>query len=183
MLITITITVRALWRLLSVPLNTAGTYSCKNTNIYPVQTNTNLNAIANPHQTLYQPHTAPDIGPSASLPSSSSVPAVNEKISSPVITQTYTLAFVAGNKSVEKNDRLELQITPEKYLLRIDAQVILIMAKQLLNALANDQWHKTKIACIQCSLSWVASNRFLRLHEIYKNDWLAFVSVFKKPFS
>ena len=51
------------------PLNFAHSYSLNSTINNPFQTNTKLNVIANPCQTLYQPHTAPNIGPPAILPS------------------------------------------------------------------------------------------------------------------
>ena len=95
MLNTIKITVPTLTRLSLAPLNFADNYSFRSTNKTRFQTNTNLNATADPSQTLYQPPTARNIGPFASLPSSSSVLNVNPIEQPPVVTQNYTVFFVA----------------------------------------------------------------------------------------
>ena len=50
------------------PLNLADTYSVSCTNDNPFQTISHPNAQANLSENLYQPHTAPDIGPPAFLP-------------------------------------------------------------------------------------------------------------------
>ena len=63
MLKTFTTTFFALSRPPSAALNFVDTYSLSSTNNKLFQTNANLNATANQSQTLYQPHTAPDIGP------------------------------------------------------------------------------------------------------------------------
>ena len=89
------------------PLFFAGTYSLSATNIKPVRTNTNLNDTANPCRTLYQPHSANVIGPSAILFSSPS--SVNTRNLSPVFTKDYSVPFVAMNKSVKTFDGLEHQ--------------------------------------------------------------------------
>ena len=78
-----------------VPLNTADTYSLSSTNGKPFQTNSNLNATASPRQTIYQPHTAPHIGPSSTLPPSSST--VNPMNPSRVITKRNTITFASTN--------------------------------------------------------------------------------------
>ena len=62
MLNTTTTTVPTLSRPL---INIVHTYSLDSTNNNPFQTTTNLNDTANPCQTLYQQHTAPNIGASA----------------------------------------------------------------------------------------------------------------------
>ena len=76
-------------------LNFADTYSLSSTDNKPFQTNTNLNAIANPCQTLYQPYTAHNICPSALLPSSYST--VNPINTSSTNRQNYTVSFAAKN--------------------------------------------------------------------------------------
>ena len=48
-------------------LNKAENYLLRNTNKYPFQTNKNLTATENSSETLYQPHTEPILGSSASL--------------------------------------------------------------------------------------------------------------------
>ena len=65
---TFTTTVFSLSRPPMAPLNIADIYSLSSTNNNPLQTNLNLNATANPSQTLYQPPTVPNRGFSASLP-------------------------------------------------------------------------------------------------------------------
>ena len=70
MLNTKTTTVLMLSRPPPDPLNTFDTYSLSGTNNKPFQLKTILKAIAKQSQMLYQPHTAPKIGPSAILPSS-----------------------------------------------------------------------------------------------------------------
>ena len=69
---TITITAPTLSRPLLAQPKFADNYSLSSTKNKPIQTITDFNAFANPSQTLYQPHTAPNTGPSAALPSSSS---------------------------------------------------------------------------------------------------------------
>ena len=56
------------------------------------------------------------------------------------------------------------------------------MGEQPLHLVDYDQWHKTKTAFIQCSLSGSVLGWFLRLHESHKNDRFALVSSFKKNF-
>ena len=68
--------VPAFSRLHFVPIKIVDTYSLSSSNKNPVETKINSNATANPPQTLYQPHTAPNLGPSACLISSTSVPSV-----------------------------------------------------------------------------------------------------------
>ena len=97
MLNTKTTTVPTLSRPPLAALNIADTYLLSSTKNNPFQTKTNLNAAANQCQTLYQPHTAPNIGPSAILPSSSST--VNAKKPYSVNTQNYTVPLVEMNKS------------------------------------------------------------------------------------
>ena len=60
-------------------LNGADTYSLSSTYNTAFQTLTGLNATANPSETLCQKYTAPNIGPSASLPSIFSVLTANPK--------------------------------------------------------------------------------------------------------
>ena len=90
------------------PLNFAEPYSLSSTNNNQVQTNTNLNATANPSQTLYQPHTSPNIGPSAILPSSPST--VNPMNPSSVNTLNYAIPFAAKNKCVKRVMYLNITI-------------------------------------------------------------------------
>ena len=77
MLNTITTTVPNQSRPPLALLNFVDTYSLSSTIDNALQTNANTNATSNPCSTLYQPHTAPYISPSATLPSSSST--VNPK--------------------------------------------------------------------------------------------------------
>ena len=86
MLKTFNTTVPAFSRPALVPLVLADNFSLSCTNTIPFQTKTNINATANPYPTLYQQHSAPNIGPSASLPSSYSFPTVIPENFSPVKT-------------------------------------------------------------------------------------------------
>ena len=86
------------------PLNIADKCSLKSANNNRFQTITNLNATANPTHALHQPHTAPKIGPCASVLSLFSVPTVNLIDHPPVITQNYTKLFIALNKSLKSFD-------------------------------------------------------------------------------
>ena len=58
------------------PLKDAESFLLSGTISYPFRISIIFNATANPSQTLYQPHTAPNKGSSASVPSSPSVPTV-----------------------------------------------------------------------------------------------------------
>ena len=60
-----------------------------------------MNAKANSYQTLYQPHTAPNMCLSAILHSSSSLPTVNPIGLAPVIKQICTVLFAARDKYVK----------------------------------------------------------------------------------
>ena len=104
------------------------------TNKKPSQTNTNLNTTANLSQTFYQPHTAPNIGPTANLHSSTSV--LNEKPvnSSPIITQKCTVRFVAMNISVKTFDGVDDHKTTEELLHQNDPHMIFIRETQLLHS-------------------------------------------------
>ena len=94
------------------PLNIASTYSLKCTNNNPFQTETIINATANPCQKLYQPHTAPNISHSTILPASSSnLYPLNP---SPVVTQNDSVPFGSMNKLVKTFDVVDHQYTPEK---------------------------------------------------------------------
>ena len=86
------------------------------------------------------------------------------------------------NKTVKPFDGLDHQYTPEEYLQQIDAHIIFTMGEQPIDPVAYNQWHKRKMAYIQCSLSGIALSWFLRLHESYKNDWSAFVLHLKNNF-
>ena len=86
MLNTITLTVSALYRSPLVPLNNAATYSLSSTNSSSYQTNAKLKATANPSQMLYQPDTAPIIGPPSSLLYTSSIHFVNPTNPPPAFT-------------------------------------------------------------------------------------------------
>ena len=83
-------------------LSFADTYSLSCTNKKQFPTNIILNSTANPSQTMYQTHTAPDIGTSAGLFSSSSVPTVNSNQHS---TPCYTKldCTFRCNKKIWKN--------------------------------------------------------------------------------
>ena len=92
-----------------------------------------------------------------------------QNTSIPVITtQNHTVPFVAMNKSVKPFDGLDHQYTPEEYLQQIDAHIFFTMGEQPIDPVAYNQWHKRKMAYIQCSLSGIALSWFLRLHESYK---------------
>ena len=134
---TITTTVPTFSRLPLPPLKIADTYEISSTNNNPFQTNTDLNATASQCQTLNQTHTAPDLGPSAFFPSSFST--VNPIISSSENTKNYTVPFVAMNKSVKTFDGLDHQSTPQEHLHQIDAHMILILGKQLLDTVPHIQ--------------------------------------------
>ena len=72
------------------------------------------------HVKRYINHTTPNKGRSATLTSSSTVDPTNP---SPVITQIYTVPFVAMNKSVENFDRLDHQYIPAENVHQSDANM------------------------------------------------------------
>ena len=138
------------------PLISVYTYSLSSTNKFPFQSNTDVNAIANPCQLLYQFHTGPNRDFFASLTTSFSIPPVNLINRPPIIIQNNTVLFVAMNKSVISFDGLVHQKTPEEYLHQIDAQMILTMGKQTFDPVAYERKHQRKRAFVQCSLSGIA---------------------------
>ena len=129
MLNTTTPTVPTLSRPPLAPLNFADTYSLSSTNKIPFQTNTSLNTAANQYQMLYQPPTAPNMGPSETLLSSSST--LNLPLNKPFFCKHKKLCctFVAMNKSVKTFDGLDRQNTPEVYLHQIDVYMILFFGR------------------------------------------------------
>ena len=60
--------------------------------------------------------------------------------------------------------------------------MIFTTTEQPRDPVAYNQWHKRKMAYVQCLLLLTAFNWILQLLESYKNDWSAFVSAFKKQF-
>ena len=107
-------------------------------------------------QTLYQPHTTPlqqMYQPNYSALQTVSNTSTGQNTPIPVTTtQNYTVLFVAMNKSVKPFDGLDHQYTPEEHLQQIDAHIIFTMGEQPTDPVAFNQWHKQKMAYIQCSL-------------------------------
>ena len=108
--------------------------TCANNNL--LQTNTNLNATANLSRSLCQPHTAANIGPTASVLSSSSVQTKSPTNHPPIITQKYTGLFVAMNKSSETFDGFDDQYTLEENIHQTDAHMIFTTAEESLDPVA-----------------------------------------------
>ena len=181
MLKTKTTTVPTVSRPSLASLNLAPNYSLKNTNNKPFRTSTFLNILANPSQTLYQPHNEPNKGLSAGLPSSFLVPTVNLMTPSSLITRTFSVPFVAEKRSVKPFDGLDHQKSREENLQQIDEHMVFTMGRNPLDRVAYNQLGK-QMAYKQCFLSGFVLSRFLLLHEIYKTDWSAFVSAWKDFF-
>ena len=127
-----TTTVPTLSKLLLAPLNNVDTCSLSSTNNNPFQTNTKFKAIANPSETFYHPHFVPNIGLSACLPSSSYVPTVIPTTPSAVITQNFTVHFVAMNKFLTTFDGLHHHYSLEEYSHQVDALMIFTMKEKSL---------------------------------------------------
>ena len=108
-----------LWGPRLPPLNFVTTYSLSSTNNNTFQANRILNAIANPSQMIYQPHTATNKWSSASLLSSSFVPTVNLMNPPLVNTQNYTVPFVAMNKSEKFFLDFTIKILLEKFYIKL----------------------------------------------------------------
>ena len=159
MLNTKTTTISALSRTSLTPLKVADTYSLSSTNNIPFQTNTNLYVTANPSQTFYQPHTAPNVSASASVSPESLVLIVIPTNPLLVITIIYTVPFVAINKLVKKFDGLDHQYIPEENIHQTDAHVVFTTGKLPLDPLAYNQWNE-KMAFWQLFLSGIASSKF-----------------------
>ena len=128
--------------------------------------NANLNASAISSQALYQPQTAPNIGPSACLPSSSSVLTVIPINLTPLITQNYFVFFVGQFKNLtvvilRKNMYIKLMLT-WFFFGRITSRSCSLKSMA-----------RKKMAEIQSALSRIASSWFLWLPEKYQNDWSA----------
>ena len=87
------------------------------------------------------------------------------------------------NKSVKTFHELDHENTPAEYLHQIDAHTTFTMGEQPLDRETYKQEHKLKKAYKQFSLPGIALSCFMRLHESYKKDWCAFVSLFKSQFS
>ena len=109
-----TTAVPELSRPILVPLTNVVTFSLSSTNNNTFWTNRYLKNIANASETLYQTPSAPKRGPCAGLPSLFSIATVNPISYSPMITQIYTVPFVAVNKSVTNIDGNDQQKTPEE---------------------------------------------------------------------
>ena len=126
------------------PFSIVDAYSMSSTNNNPFQTNTSLNATATSSQTSHKPHTDPKTSPSASLPSSSVVFTKQATNKCPVTAQSFTLAFVAMNKSVKTSDGREHQIIPEKLLYQVEPHMNFTMGDQPPDLVAYNQWHEPK---------------------------------------
>ena len=129
-----------------VPLSCADSYSFCSSNNNPFQSNTNSNATANPCQTLYQLHTAPNLQKDLPAVSSSSPSAVNPINSFSVNTQTNSVPSDAMSKSMESFDELDHQYAPEKNLHRIYAHIINTMGEKPPDPVAYNHWHRRKTA-------------------------------------
>ena len=111
------------------------------TNINLFETKTYLYSTASPCQTLYEQHTRPNIGPSATLPSSSiTVNPINPP--HPVTTQNHSAHFVTMNKPMKIFDGLDYQYTPEENLRHFGAHKIFTLREQPLDRVVYNQWHK-----------------------------------------
>ena len=94
----------------------------------PFRTNNYLKATANPCQTLYQSHTASNIGPANSPLSSSTV---NSITPSPASTQIYFVPFFAMSKSVKFFFGVDDQYTLEEDLHQIEAHTFFLWENNL----------------------------------------------------
>ena len=139
MLNTMTTTVPFLSRASLAPPNIVDPYYFISTNSTPLRKKkTKVNLTANQCERLYQPHTAPNIVSSATLPSSSS--AANPINPFPMLTLNYTVSCVAMNKSVKTFDGFDHQNTPKEYWHQIDAHIIFPLGEQTLDPVLYNEW-------------------------------------------
>ena len=92
-------------------------------------------------------------GRASNLPSSSSIPTVNQLKFPPTYIQSFTVLFVTLDESVKTFDRLPHQCTPEKPLHEIDAYLVFTVGHHLFQPFVSNQEHGQKMANLHCPSS------------------------------
>ena len=80
-------------------------------------------------------------------------------------------------------DGLDQEYTPEDYLHHIEARNRFSIEQQPTTPHEYKFWNARRIVFTQCSLTGTALSWYLHLNDAYKQDWSAFVQVFKKQLS
>ena len=96
---------------------------------------------------------------------------------------TYINSSTSISETIKPFDGLDHNYTPEEYIQHIEARVTFSLGLQPTSENENKFWHARRMAFIQCSLTVTALSWYIRLNDTYKQDWHAFVQVFKKQFS
>ena len=87
------------------------------------------------------------------------------------------------SEPIKPFDGLDHKYTPEEYLQHIGARFTFSLGLQPTTSHEYKFWHALRMAFIQCSLTGTALSWYIRLNDTYKQDWSAFVQVFKNQFS
>ena len=95
----------------------------------------------------------------------------------------YINSSASISEPVKPFDGLDHNYTPEEYLQHLEARVTFSLGLQPTSEHEYNFWHARRMAFIQCSLTGTALSWHIRLNDIYKHDWHAFVQAFKKQFS
>ena len=96
---------------------------------------------------------------------------------------TYINSSTSISEPIKPFDGLDHNYTSEEYLQHIEARVTFSLGLQPPSEHEYKLWHARRMAFIQCSLTGTALSWYIRLNDIYKHDWHAFVQAFKKQFS
>ena len=92
---------------------------------------------------------------------------------------TYINSSSSISEPIKPFDGLDRNYTPEKYLQHIEARVTFSLGLQPKSEHHYKIWHARRMAFIQCSITGTALSWYIRLNDIYKHDWHAFVQAFK----
>ena len=96
---------------------------------------------------------------------------------------TYINSSTSISEPIKPFDGLDHSYAPEENLQHIEARVTFSLGLQPTLEHEYKFWHARRMAFIQCSLTGTALSWYIRLNDIYKHDWHAFVQAFKKQFS
>ena len=103
--------------------------------------------------------------------------------STTVLNPTYINCSTSISESIKPFDGLDYKYTSEEYSQHIEARVTFSLGLQTSTSHEYQIWHARRMAFIQCTFTGTALSWYIRLNDTYKQDWSAFLQVFKKHFS
>ena len=95
---------------------------------------------------------------------------------------TPSVPFAALSDPIKLFDGLDHTYPPENFLAHLSARVTFQLGPQPVDIQSYLFWHSRRMSLLYCSLTGTASNWYDRLPQVYKDDWSAFLQIFKKQF-